>query len=125
MIDAVLIACEMTPWTGDAGRCLGCNAELTGRRTRWCSLDCSNDTLANHMWTMARFRSMKRTDHRCEQCGAQPVQVHHVVPCLGAHGEYSCKHHQTNLTPLCHEHHLEAHALLRARADHQLSLDAA
>lgn len=82
MIDAVLIACESSPWTGEAGRCLGCNVELAGRRTRWCSLDCSNDTLANHMWSVARHRAMGRTKGKCNRCDHYAAAVHHIVPCI-------------------------------------------
>lgn len=113
MIDAVLIACESTPWVGETGHCLGCNAALSGRRTRWCSSTCSDVVLGNHMWTVARNRAMNRTNRRCERCGVWAMAVHHIEPCLGAHGIYSCKHHQSNLTPLCDFHHREAHALLR------------
>jgi hypothetical protein len=32
--------------------------------------------------------------------------VNHISPCLGAHNDISCAHHQSNLEVLCHTCHL-------------------
>lgn len=123
-----LIECSASAWTGEPKRCNWCDAELTGRRTRWCSDECSNNFGRNHYWTWARNAAARRDDHRCQWpgCDKRYSQVHHKTPILGRHDIGGCHHHLDGLTSLCHAHHLDAHAQLRrdqaSPADDQLAL---
>lgn len=129
--DRGLLACFLSRWRGDPKRCRWCNAELPGRRTRWCSNECSLQYDRNHVWSVASH-VRKREDHdRCVECeGFTPteaydaalhrgemayarryrkLEVHHLTPILGRHGEIGCHHHQDGLRTLCLFHHYAAH----------------
>ncbi|MGZ4518895.1 MAG: HNH endonuclease [Mycobacteriaceae bacterium] len=86
--------------------CKRCGAELTGRRTTWCSDACRDIWYANHRWTQAREEAMRRAHHRCVRCHDRAVEVDHIIERQGQPlGVNSCLHHQANLRPLCHECH--------------------
>ncbi len=109
--DEAMLACTASTWQGDPKRCRWCDAELTGRRTRWCSDDCANEYGRNHWWSWASNHCKRRNENRCELegCDRYSAETHHKTPILGRHNETGCHHHQDGLEALCHEHHLEAH----------------
>lgn len=116
MDDAALLACSASGWKGDPKHCRWCDAELTGRRKRWCSDECSNWFGRNHFWTWARNAAARRDKYLCcwrDGCGKRYAEVHHLTPILGRHALGGCHHHIDGLVSLCHEHHLRAHAELR------------
>ena len=87
--------------------CNRCGAELTGRRTRWCSDACRNWWYSNHRWTDAREESMRRSARACVRCAEPATEVDHIIPRRGEPiHTHSCKHHQANLRPLCRSCHL-------------------
>ena len=126
-----LVACTASAWQGESGRCHWCNAELTGRRTAWCSDACAAEFGRNHWWTSASRAARRRDDSRCVECARDPrdvyaekiaagwterdarrfltLQVHHRIPVLGRHGETGCHHHLDGLETVCLWHHLERH----------------
>lgn len=61
--------CETVPFLGQAGVCRRCGAELTGRRTAWCSDACETVWQQNHFWQMARPAAVKRDGGVCVRCG--------------------------------------------------------
>ena len=57
----------------------------------------------------------KKAKYRCQTCGSnERLEVNHIQPALGRHGEISCIHHQDNLIVLCHECHVKVTAEQRA-----------
>lgn len=63
------IECELAFGDNSDRRCNWCGAELTGRKERWCSSDCSRGFARNHYWTDARAAAVVR-DGGCVLCGA-------------------------------------------------------
>jgi hypothetical protein len=53
-------------------RCDWCGSDLTGRRRRWCSDECSNAFSTNHAWTSARSAAIRR-DKVCQVCGSDGI----------------------------------------------------
>ena len=144
--DALLAVCSLAPPRA-AGACAWCGNELSPRRRSWCSDRCGELFWANHWWSVARAATKRRDRYRCARCGARapkrPVrakhathagylaamrawrkekrtarlEVNHIVPCVGRHGELSCAHHLDNLEtlcPTCHKVHTSAHRPRRA-----------
>lgn len=100
--------CTLSTWRGDEARCRWCDRWLRGSRTRFCSLDCKSEAIANHAWATAKTRARQR-DRACTRCGTtRRLHVHHRVPCDGVR-TFSCHHHLTNLETLCSACHAEAH----------------
>ena len=85
----------------NAGACSWCAAPLPKGRRMWCR---------------ARRAAKRRDKYACVRCGGgRPIEVNHIVPCLGAHGTLSCAHHLENLETLCvpcHRVHTAAMATL-------------
>lgn len=116
-------------------RCNGCGSALEGRRTVWCSGDCSKRFFENHNFGDARREARERAtvwrlpdgDHRaaaigfaCSDCGevGWHIEIDHIEPAAGRHAEYSCVHHQENLRALCrpcHRRRTATQAAERAR----------
>lgn len=87
-------------------KCDWCGNDLPFKRTRWCSDKCSKEFTRNHRWSWARKAAKRRDGYRCVRCGSREnLEVHHVEPCHGAHGSFSCKHHIEGLVTLCKTHH--------------------
>jgi len=112
-----LKGCSLPVWTGLTARCRWCDAELTGRRTVWCSDACSMQYATNHYWSLAKPAALKRDGKRCIQCARGwpdvTLEVNHIIPILGKHSQSGCWHHVEDLETLCREHHLEATAKQR------------
>lgn len=145
--DALLAVCSLAPPLAE-GACAWCAAELPPRRRTWCSDRCGDAFWANHWWSVARSAAKRRDKYRCRRCGTRApkrptrsgfrtessykaamrayrvrkrverLEVNHIVPCVGKHGELSCAHHLENLETLCpgcHKQHTAALARDRAR----------
>ena len=113
------------------GYCGRCGAALSGRRTKWCSDECSDWFWRNHRFTNARFEALATASvyrlatadatwcrycpsgphghlagHVCALCEAlKGAEVDQVERARGRHGELSCIHHQENLRVLCRDCH--------------------
>ena len=117
---ALLEACALA--RPAEGGCRWCGSPLPKGRRAWCAERCSRDFWTNHWWTLARRAAKRRDRYTCARCGHRPpprpargaalrawkrrrvderLEVNHLVPCLGAHGELSCSHHLGNLETLC------------------------
>lgn len=133
--DARALTCPLMRWDGDPARCRWCDGPLPPRRRRWCSDECNNAYGRNHMWAPARGAALRRDGPyardgggrgddgwRCAWPGCPgtaalrargltgAVEVDHIEPILGRHGEFGCHHHLEGLQTLhvvCHElkHH--------------------
>lgn len=130
-MDRGLRACFLSRWRGDPKRCRWCDEPLTGRQRRWCSRECSLTYDRNHVWNVASRRRKTLDGDRCVECdGRTPaeafelaiergdyaharryrrIEVHHLTPILGRHGEIGCHHHLDGLRTLCGYHHVAAH----------------
>lgn len=103
MADCALLHDEGCEWCGNA---------LKGKQKRWCSRKCHREFVANHRWTQAK-NLLRREEayYLCEGCGLfygwDEVDVDHIEPCLGRHGQWGCHHHQANLRLLCKACHKE------------------
>lgn len=64
--------CDAVPYVGIPGLCNHCGTKLTGRRTQWCSDECSDAVTREHNWTWARNAARKRDGHRCVRCRQTP-----------------------------------------------------
>ncbi|MBV8643106.1 MAG: HNH endonuclease [Candidatus Eremiobacteraeota bacterium] len=141
--DALLAACALAPPAAD-GACRWCAEPLPPRRRTWCSDRCGDAFWANHWWSVARSTAKRRDRYRCRRCGTRApkrpaqsahrtraaylvamrawraakrtgrLEVNHIVPCEGKHGELSCAHHLDNLETLCPACHKEHTSALRA-----------
>ena len=143
---ALLAVCSLAPPLAGGG-CAWCGAALPARRRTWCSDRCGDRFWANHWWSVARRTAKRRDKYRCTRCGAAPpkrpvkaafktqpaylramrawraekrtarLEVNHIVPCEGKHGQLSCAHHLDNLETLCPGCHKVHTAALRAASD--------
>jgi 5-methylcytosine-specific restriction endonuclease McrA len=97
---ALIASCVMT--RPGAGTCPWCAAPLPKGRRTWCRDRCATAFWKNHWWSRARRAAKRRDKYACVRCGGgRPIEVNHIVPCLGAHGTLSCAHHLKNLETLC------------------------
>jgi 5-methylcytosine-specific restriction endonuclease McrA len=84
------------------GACSWCGKPVPKGRRMWCRGRCATAFWNNHWWPRARRAAKRRDKYACVRCGrGRPVEVNHIAPCHGAHGEISCAHHLTNLETLC------------------------
>jgi 5-methylcytosine-specific restriction endonuclease McrA len=109
-------------------RCVGCGAPLKGRQRVWCSGDCETLFWQNHQWGMARAVVLVRDHKRCRRCGTtgtrvwqyqtwlgtdksfsykETLEVNHIIPVMGRHGQSGCHHHLDGLETLCHDCHVD------------------
>ena len=97
-----------------AGACSWCGTPVPKGRRMWCRDRCATVFWKNHWWPRARRAAKRRDKYACVRCGGgRPLEVNHIVPCLGAHGTPSCAHHLANLETLCvacHRVHTAAHS---------------
>lgn len=123
----VKIACELSTWTGEGGKCHWCNTPLTGRQRSWCSVACRRAFERNHVWSRARAAARRRDKYTCRSCGAtEHLEVNHTDPVNGNGYGMSCKHHQDKLETLCHDCHVpvtNAQAAARKTEARQLGLN--
>lgn len=89
---------------GGSLACNWCGKKLRGRQKRWCSKACSQTATKEHRWTQAKAAAKKAaTFYECSECKEffREVEVNHIVPCKGKHGQWGCWHHSSNLEVLC------------------------
>jgi len=140
--DALLAVCSLAP-PARPDSCAWCGAARPPLRRTWCSDRCGDAFWANHWWSVARTAAKRRDRYRCRQCGARNpkrpaeaayttraaylaamrawraakkvarLEVNHIDPCLGKHGQLSCAHHLVNLETLCARCHKLHTAALR------------
>lgn len=122
--------------------CDWCGGALPKRCRRWCSRACEGEWWHNHVWTYARAEALRRAEvrdgaggfvgWRCAHCAGVfvtpesrtghalivrsggAVEVNHIVPCKGAHGQAGCHHHLAGLEVLCPPCHRDVTARQRA-----------
>lgn len=102
------MACELIPAKRDPNGCKLCNKKLTGRQKTWCSRQCSREYTRNHRWTNAKAHIKKEGAwYQCSHCQefTKTIEVNHIVPCKGKHGQWGCHHHETNLELVCRPCH--------------------
>ncbi len=102
--------------------------EIKGKLRRYCY---GHMTLyyQHFDWGYAKAWCVERYDHRCANCGMHeddipPVgvgdyssrsgmEVHHIIPLNGESREFTVYNLPWNLIALCHDCHLEVHAVMR------------
>ncbi|MEE3066611.1 MAG: HNH endonuclease [Actinomycetota bacterium] len=82
--------CTIVPYVGIPGVCNRCGEKLTGRKTQWCSAECSDKLTREHNWNWARKAARRRDENRCVRCGEAPLtrrRVERLDPTIwwGAH----------------------------------------
>lgn len=97
------------------GRCVTCGDLLPARRVRYCSDQCGRADADQHVWDQARQVALERDGFRCVRCGAEDVEVHHVLalPDRSWYRRRSCAHHVAGLLTLCRSCHVEEHRFAR------------
>ena len=110
------------------GFCCWCGKPITGRRTAFCSKECSIRFNNATVWDRGRdsysLRILYRDKFTCQDCGEfhayknscgvyipiddGELEVHHIVPVFQGGG-----HHQENLVTLCKQCHRDRHLLLK------------
>ena len=94
--------------------CRWCRRSLDGRRTAWCSPECTTLFEVNHFWGAAAHEALKRAHYRCSGCGTDcRLEVHHRVPLEGQYRATTCFNHQENLRVLCRACHRALHNMIR------------
>jgi len=101
-----------------------CGAELTGRLKRYCRGH-GKEYYRHFEWNSASQWALERAEYRCQNCGVAQeyindgyiistnLEVHHIVPLNGRPRFFSVFNLPWNLVALCHECHLEIHAIMR------------
>lgn len=116
------IACPLSSWRGDPGRCQWCDATIDSpRRRTWCSATCNRAWERDHVWRFARSTAKRRAKYRCTRDGCtaerRDCEVNHREPRNGGGYGPGCHHHQHpgpdgrgGLEVLCRAHHAEVTA---------------
>ena len=109
--------------------CHGCGGPIPRGRRVWCSNECQNHVIKNHVWGEARSAALKRDGYKCVVCSATksrlrsylgklygpdhpkawkegPLEVNHIQPVNGRRRSVDCQNHQDNLETLCHDCHV-------------------
>ncbi len=113
----------LTGYEGIDGQCFWCGGKLRGKLKRYCYGHMTE--YYNHFrWEYASYEAKKRANYKCENCGKGEgrlnnystqtnLEVHHIVPLKGEARFFSAYNLPFNLIALCHECHLEIHAVMR------------
>jgi len=96
------MTCTLTKTRG----CNWCEKRLTGKQRKWCSRTCARKNRINHRWTDAKDNCRKQAAwYMCAICEymyqQHDINVDHIEPAMGKHGQWSCSHHADNLRVLC------------------------
>ena len=107
------------------GRCFWCGADIEGRR-RYCRgrKGCWTRYQEHFAWSYAKGACLKRFDYRCANCGIKGrnlnmgsnmtnLRAHHIIPLNGDSRVVSVYNISWNLICLCHDCHIEVHAIMR------------
>ena len=120
----------------ESGACWLCGGVLPKRRRRWCCDEHMTQYWGTYNYSYASGVCMRRTENTCENCHkshsalfkeirerTEPgycssytdaqIEVHHIIPLEGEPREWNVLNRQDNLTALCHQCHLQAHASMR------------
>lgn len=72
----MLVACDLSAFTGEPGTCRWCASLLPRKRDggiaanrRWCSEPCTRAFLPGHDWQQARLAALRRDGWTCQACG--------------------------------------------------------
>ena len=125
----------ITGYEGD-GRCFWCGEGIEGRR-RYCKgrKGCWTSYQEHFNWNYARDACLKRFGYRCANCGIKGrnlnihsamtnLRVHHIVPLNGGNRAVSVYNIFWNLITLCHDCHIELHAIMSSlKPQNKLTFD--
>lgn len=95
--------------------CRYCHGPLPKGRRKYCSDRCAfryfQEVIEPLWWSSAVRVAKRRTDGRCEECGAaRHLEVHHLISLeKGEPRHNSPKNVQSNLVVLCRQHHNQIH----------------
>lgn len=123
----ILTGYESPPQDG-VRRCFWCGGALKGKLKRYCRGHMQDQYYRHFEWNTASGYALKRAGWACENCGVEEshevvpgyslttrtnLEVHHIVPLVGARRDFSAFNLPWNLIVLCHACHLEIHAAMR------------
>jgi len=107
------------------GRCFWCGSELNGKTKRYCRGH-MQEYYRHFYWPYASNWAIKRADRKCQNCGVKiksipygysghrvNLEVHHIIPLNGDRRDFSAFNLPWNLIVLCHDCHMELHAVMR------------
>lgn len=109
------------------GRCFWCGGELKGKLQRYC-YGHMKEYYRHFDWGYASSWALKRVGWRCQNCGVAEIisktepwhtyettnlRVHHIVPLNGESRQFTAYNLPWNLIVLCHDCHMEVHAIMR------------
>jgi len=87
--------------------CLNCGKTIDGRRTRYCSFECSHEFLVKNNWQALKDRFREKKDYTCALCNQRVdifnpdcerrVIVDHIIPIRLGGPEFD----ENNLQVLC------------------------
>ena len=112
------------------GCCFWCGTNLNGERRRFCGhrSGCWTRYQEHFAWSYASHAALRRVGRKCENCGKEErdipeigghwnirtgLEVHHIIPLNGEDRAVSVYNIFWNLICLCHDCHMELHAILR------------
>lgn len=85
-------------------KCRKCKRPLTGRKTRFCSSDCSDQFWWLRHWGSYRLHIFREDNHTCARCGfeagrfgASLLHVDHIIPLADGGPEF----YRPNLRTVC------------------------
>ena len=118
------------------GRCFWCGEEIEGRR-RYCRgrKGCWTKYQEHYSWGYAKYECLKRSGYKCANCGRKGINLqmgeamtnlraHHIIPLNGGERAVSVYNIFWNLICLCHDCHMELHAIMRPpKLDKELAFD--
>jgi 5-methylcytosine-specific restriction endonuclease McrA len=85
--------------------CRNCDSQVAPGRRHYCSADCMNEFVRNHLWSFVRIDVLRRDNYRCSICGKRfrksQLDVDHIIPVRMGGDLYDKK----NLRTLCKECH--------------------
>ena len=81
--------------------CRYCHKPLKGRKTAWCSKECTYEVLKRIDWTFIRRSILWRDHHRCTLCKKPGNEVDHIIELIDGGSFWE----PNNLRTLCHECH--------------------
>lgn len=97
--------------------CEECGDVLGRGRRKYCSDECADKGYRKRAWRhwwAARQLALERVGGKCERCGAEGQEVHHIVPLPPDEPRHNTQWNgQHNLEVLCQPCHEKAHIELR------------
>lgn len=117
----------LTGYEGMERKCFWCGESLTGSKLKRYCYGHMKLYYRHFDWGYAKDWCIERYEHRCANCGMHEdeipkvgtyytrsgMEVHHIIPVNGESRQFTAFNLPWNLIALCHDCHLDIHAVLR------------